>query len=81
MLSPHYHKQSTQCRLTIRERQCLYWAAQDKSVVETAELLFIAPETVKKHRKAILRKMACRTMVAALANLQNSNFYKINFPH
>jgi len=74
MLSPHYQKQQHLCHLTPRERQCLYWAAQDKSVIETAEILFIAPATVKKHRKAILRKMACKTLVAAYAHAPISHF-------
>ena len=58
-------------RLTKREKQCLYWAAKDKSVKETAQILFVSESTVKKHREKILQKINCRTMTGAVAQLIN----------
>ena len=52
--------------LSRRELECLYHAAQDKSCYETAVSLSISPETVKTHRKMILRKLGCRTIAGAL---------------
>lgn len=52
--------------LTRREKECLFWACQDKSVKETSSKLFVSPETVKKHRKSLLRKLGCHTMTGAL---------------
>lgn len=52
--------------LTEREKQCLYWAGQDKTLCETAEQLRLSPETIKRYRKYILHKLNCRTMTGAL---------------
>ncbi len=52
--------------LNEREKQCLYWAAKDKSLSETAIELHISPETVKWHRKMVLRKLGCQTITGAL---------------
>ena len=54
-------------RLTPREQACLLHAAEDKSVAETSELLCVSEDTVKKHRKSLLRKLHCHTMVGALS--------------
>lgn len=52
--------------LTQRERECLASAAKDRSLCETAQDLFISPETVKSHRKVVLRKLGCRTIGGAI---------------
>ncbi len=52
--------------LNEREKQCLYWAAKDKSLTETANKLHLSPETVKWHRKMLLRKLGCQTITGAL---------------
>lgn len=55
--------------LSIREKQCLYWAAKDKSLTETATLMHLSPETVKWHRKMLLKKLGCQTITAALISV------------
>ncbi len=52
--------------LSMREKQCLYWAAKDLSLKETAEELTLSDETVKRYRRSVLRKLNCRTMTGAL---------------
>ena len=52
--------------LTKREKQCLYWAGQDKGLQETAEELKLSPETIKKYRKIVLQKLNRRTIAGAL---------------
>ncbi len=52
--------------LSAREKQCLYWAAKDKTLTETASKLHISPETVKWHRKVLLKKLGCQTITGAL---------------
>ncbi|MGI9477398.1 MAG: response regulator transcription factor, partial [Hyphomicrobiaceae bacterium] len=43
--------------LAPRELDCLYWAGQGKSALETAELLEIRPETVRKYLKLAIGKL------------------------
>ncbi|MDF1761026.1 MAG: helix-turn-helix transcriptional regulator [Coxiellaceae bacterium] len=53
-------------KLTLREVSCLQYAALDKSLVETAEIMYLSPETIKTYRRRVLAKLGCRTMTAAL---------------
>lgn len=59
--------------LTNREQQCLQWAAKDKSIKETAQIMFVSESTVKKYREKILQKIQCRTMTGAVGYFFNSN--------
>ena len=53
--------------LTEREIQVLECAAADLSMSETAQRLGIAAETVKTHRKSVLRKLGKASMTGAVA--------------
>lgn len=53
--------------LTDRERDVLRGAANGERAWETARRLDIAHQTVKSHRKAILRKLGARSMAQAIA--------------
>ncbi len=53
-------------KLTRREALCLYWAAQGKSSIETAEILHITSDTVNTHRKRILQKLNCKNISQAI---------------
>jgi DNA-binding CsgD family transcriptional regulator len=46
--------------LTQRELDCLFWAAQGYSAVETAEILNIKSETVRQYIKQALKKLNAR---------------------
>lgn len=59
-------------KLTVREKQCLYWAGQDKTLYETAECLCLSPETIKTHRKILLRKLRCKTITGAFITALNA---------
>lgn len=48
--------------LSVRELQCLKCAAEDMSIEETASKLFLSADTVKTHRKMLLKKFKSRTM-------------------
>lgn len=61
--------------LTIREKQCLYCAGQDKTLNETAEFLCLSPETIKTHRKIILRKLKCKTITGAYIKAINNGMH------
>jgi DNA-binding CsgD family transcriptional regulator len=52
--------------LTKREKQCLYYAALGKKVKETAELIGVKVETVRTFREAIMAKLGCTSMIAAI---------------
>jgi DNA-binding CsgD family transcriptional regulator len=52
-------------RLTARERQILAWLARGKTNQEIAEILWIAPTTVRKHLESLYAKLGVRTRTAA----------------
>jgi DNA-binding CsgD family transcriptional regulator len=51
--------------LTPRERQILAWVARGKTNPEIADLLWIAPTTVRKHLEHVYAKLGVRTRTAA----------------
>jgi DNA-binding CsgD family transcriptional regulator len=55
--------------LTPRERQILAWVARGRTNPEIAELLWIAPTTVRKHLENIYAKLGVHTRTAAAARL------------
>ena len=60
--------------LTWREWQCLMYAARDFTLSETAEAMCLSYDTIKSHRRSILRKLECRTITGALLKaLQDKN--------
>jgi DNA-binding CsgD family transcriptional regulator len=55
--------------LTPRERQILAWVARGKTNPEIAEILWIAPTTVRRHLENIYAKLGVRTRTAAATRL------------
>jgi DNA-binding CsgD family transcriptional regulator len=55
--------------LTTRERQVLAWVARGKTNPEIAEILCIAPTTVRRHLENIYAKLGVRTRTAAATRL------------
>jgi DNA-binding CsgD family transcriptional regulator len=55
--------------LTAREREILAWVAQGKTNREIAELLWLAPSTVRKHLENVYAKLGVRTRTAAVAQV------------
>jgi DNA-binding CsgD family transcriptional regulator len=55
--------------LTTREREVLRWVAHGKTNVEIAELLWIAPTTVRRHLEHVYAKLDVHTRTAAVARL------------
>jgi DNA-binding CsgD family transcriptional regulator len=55
--------------LTPRERQILAWVARGKTNAETAEILWVAPTTVRKHLENIYAKLGVKSRTAAAARL------------
>jgi DNA-binding CsgD family transcriptional regulator len=54
-----------QLGLTPRERQILAWVARGKTNPEIAEILWVAPSTVRKHLENIYAKLSVRTRTEA----------------
>ncbi len=52
-------------RLTEQEKLCLLFSSQGNTSNEIAELLEIKASTVKTHKREILRKLSCKTMIQA----------------
>lgn len=53
--------------LTTRQKEVLQHAADGYSSQESAELLGLSPESVKAHRKLLLKKLGARSMTNAVA--------------
>jgi DNA-binding CsgD family transcriptional regulator len=56
-----------EARLTARERDVLSWVARGKTNAEIAELLWLAPSTVRKHLENVYAKLGVSTRTAAVA--------------
>ena len=55
--------------MTPRERQILAWVARGKTNSEIAEILWIAPTTVRRHLENIYAKLGVHTRTAAATRL------------
>jgi DNA-binding CsgD family transcriptional regulator len=55
-------------RLTRREREVLGWVARGKTNAEIAQLLWLAPSTVRKHLENVYAKLGVSTRTAAVAH-------------
>jgi DNA-binding CsgD family transcriptional regulator len=53
--------------LTAREREVLAWVSRGKTNAEVAELLWLAPSTVRKHLENVYAKLGVNTRTAAVA--------------
>ncbi len=60
-------QQETKASLTNRERQILNMIVAGKTNKEMAELLFISPKTVDKHRTSMMTKLNVHSLVELLA--------------
>ena len=58
--------------LTPREREVLNCLSRGEHSKTIAHDLQISPETLRTHRKNILKKLACRTMIQAIVRLQDT---------
>jgi DNA-binding CsgD family transcriptional regulator len=56
-----------QLGLTPRELEVLRWVAPGKTNAEIAVLLYISPETVRRHMRNVFSKLGVRTRTAAVA--------------
>lgn len=59
-------------RLATREMECLYWAAEGKTVKETAIILGVSAVTIHDYRRSILQKLNCSKMAQAVAKALRS---------
>ncbi len=58
--------------LTPREREILECLSRGEHSKTIAYDLKISPETLRTHRKNILKKLACRTTIEAIVKLQDT---------
>jgi DNA-binding CsgD family transcriptional regulator len=56
--------------LTPRERDVLEWVERGKTNAEIAEILWLSPNTVRKHLENAYGKLGVRTRTAAVARLR-----------
>ena len=54
--------------LTAREREVMTWVARGKTNPQIAEVLWVAPSTVRKHLENIYAKLGVNTRTAAVAS-------------
>jgi DNA-binding CsgD family transcriptional regulator len=53
--------------LTVRESEVMGWVAHGKTNAQIAELLWLAPSTVRKHLENVYGKLGVSTRTAAVA--------------
>jgi DNA-binding CsgD family transcriptional regulator len=63
MLAPR----STELGLTKREEEVLSWVATGKTNAEVAQILWLAPGTVRKHLENVYAKLGVGTRTGAVA--------------
>lgn len=49
-----------ECFLSRREKECVYWTSQGKTIEETSKLLQLTPCTVKFYLKNVRIKLDCK---------------------
>jgi len=54
--------------LSIRDRECLLWAAQGKTAWETATILSVSESSIKKHLAGAAAKLGARNRTQAVAS-------------
>jgi LuxR family transcriptional regulator, quorum-sensing system regulator SdiA len=59
--------------LSLRERECLRWAAAGKTTEEVAAILDISQETVRVYFKRAMRKLGATTRTQAIARACSAN--------
>jgi len=62
-------EQKEDAKLTARESDILFWVARGKTNAEIAQLLWLAPSTVRKHLENVYAKLGVSTRTAAVARL------------
>ena len=60
-------ERQVEAELTAREREVLAWVARGKTNPEIAQLLWLAPSTVRKHLENVYAKLGVNTRTAAVA--------------
>jgi DNA-binding CsgD family transcriptional regulator len=60
-------EERVELELTSREREVLAWVARGKTNAEIAQLLWLAPSTVRKHLENVYAKLGVNTRTAAVA--------------
>jgi len=58
-------KSACQVRLQPNEWRCLYWAAQGKSIKETARILHLSFGTISHYHQQIKAKLGCKKLIQA----------------
>lgn len=69
---PHYKKMKH--KLTAREMECLYLAAQGFSSKESAHLLHVKTYTIERHRKNAKKKLLCHSLAHAVFKIMLCNY-------
>lgn len=82
LLADLYHAQMIQenygvvpeSNLSPRERECVVWATEGKTISETASLLGISPNTVRMFLDSARNKMGCVNKTHLIAKALKSNY-------
>lgn len=62
-------ERSTALGLTKREQEVLAWVARGKTNAEVAQVLWLAPSTVRKHLENVYAKLGVGTRTGAVARV------------
>ncbi len=65
-------------KLRAREKDCLYWSAQGKTAAETADILGLQTETIRKYIKNAMKRMNVRSKTQAVVKAIELGLLDIN---
>jgi len=65
-------------KLRAREKDCLYWSAQGKTAAETAAILGLQTETIRKYIKNAMKRMNVRSQPQAVVKAIELGLLNIN---
>lgn len=61
--------------LTVRERECLFFILQRKTIKETGKILSVSPRTIEEYLARICIKLQCQTKSEVMEKAILNNFF------
>lgn len=80
----HWREEGTKysiVKLSAREKDCLYWSAQGKTASDTADILGLKTETVRKYIKNVMKRLNVRSKTQAVVKAIEFGLLDIGISH
>jgi len=64
-------------KLSKREIECLMWAARDKTIKETSELMALSPRTIKSYRFNVMIKVRKKSIAGTICYAMKNHLIEV----